>query len=204
MSAHQASLFGKAGLSCGMYRNLILPRAGERTAGKDIDLLWVGRCQHIKRPHLFLDLVERLPWARCEMICPREDKELWATVAERAADFPNLSFHERIPYAEIQDHYDRTRFLVSTSLAEGFPNVMIQAAQGCAAILSLELDPDGLIGTFGAGFCAEGDFEALVSRTRELLADPGASACMGMAAGRMIPEWLDNGKNTEAFIGGLR
>jgi glycosyltransferase involved in cell wall biosynthesis len=204
MSEYQRGLFRKAGLSCGMYRNLILPRAKPRTAPKDIDLLWVGRCQHIKRPHLFLDLVERLPEARCEMICPREDVELWQSVVDRAAGMPNLTFHERVPYHEIQETYDRARFLVSTSKAEGFPNVMIQAAQGGAGILSLELDPDGLIETFGAGFSAGGDFELFVTKARELLAEGGNSKRMGDGAQRMVAEWLDNGKNTGAFLEGLK
>lgn len=203
MSEYQRALFGNLGLSCGMYRNLILPRRVERTAEKAIDLLWVGRCQQIKRPHLFLDLVERLPGAHCEMICPREDEELWETVVARSSTLPNLNFRERIPYHEIQEHYDRSRFLVSTSEAEGFPNVMIQAAQGSSGILSLELDPDGLIETFGAGFCAFGDFDLLVTKTRELLADKSASHLMGEGAKRMLSEWLDNGKNTDAFLEGL-
>jgi glycosyltransferase involved in cell wall biosynthesis len=187
-----------------MYRNLILPRAKPRTAPKDIDLLWVGRCQHIKRPHLFLDLVERLTEARCEMICPREDEELWQSVVTRAPGMSNLTFHERVPYHEIQETYDRARFLVSTSEAEGFPNVMIQAAQGAAGILSLELDPDGLIETFDAGFCARGDFEFFVSKARELLAESGNSQSMGDGVQRMVDEWLDNGENTEAFLEGLK
>ncbi len=204
MSEYQRRLFGQAGLSCGMYRNLILPRAKPRTALKDIDLLWVGRCQHIKRPHFFLDLVERLPEAHCEMICPREDEELWQSVVARAAGMPNLTFHERVPYHEIQETYDRARFLVSTSETEGFPNVMIQAAQGAAGILSLELDPDGLIETFGAGFSAGGDFELFVTKVLELLAEGGDSQRMGDGAQRMVAEWLDNGKNTEAFLEGLK
>ena len=203
MSEYQRKLFQKAGLSCGMYRNLILPRAKPRTAPKDIDLLWVGRCQRIKRPHRFLDLVERFPGAHCQMICPREDEELWETVARRAHALPNLDFHERVPYHEIQDHYDGARFLVSTSEAEGFPNVMIQAAQGKAGILSLELDPDGLIETFSAGFCAKGNFDLLVTKTHELLADKEAGEREGTGAQRMISEWLDNGGNTEAFLEGL-
>ena len=204
MSEYQRRLFGQAGLSCGMYRNLILPRAKPRTALKDIDLLWVGRCQHIKRPHFFLDLVERLPEAHCEMICPREDEELWQSVVARAAGMPNLTFHERVPYHEIQETYDRARFLVSTSETEGFPNVMIQAAQGAAGILSLELDPDGLIETFGAGFSAGGDFELFVTKVLELLAEGGDSQRMGDGAQSMVAEWLDNGKNTEAFLEGLK
>ncbi len=203
MSEYQRGLFRKLGLSCGMYRNLILSCDHERSVDKLIDLIWVGRCQHIKRPHLFLDLVERLPEARCEMICPREDVELWETVKARAATLPNLTFRERVPYHEIQGHYDGARFLVSTSEAEGFPNVMIQAAQGGAGILSLDLDPDGLTEIFGAGFCSHGDFDLLVAKTRELLVDKMASRRAGEGARRMLSEWLDNRKNTNAFLEGL-
>jgi glycosyltransferase involved in cell wall biosynthesis len=203
MSEYQRQLFGRAGQSCGFYRNLILPRKEPLTCAKVVDLLWVGRCQKIKRPHLFLDLVERLPEVRCEMICPKEDVELWHAVEARAARLPNLIFHERIPYHEIQRHYDRTRFLVSTSEAEGFPNVMIQAAQGSAGILSFNLDPDGLIATFGAGYCAGGDFWLLVNKTRELLSTPSHSEQIGLGAERMLEEWFDNQRNTDAFLEGL-
>lgn len=204
MSEYQRQLFARLGQCCGFYRNLILPRRMPLTAAKVIDLLWVGRCQTIKRPHLFLDLVERLPEARCEMICPKEDVALWNEVEARAARLPNLIFHERVPYHEIQEHYDRARFLVSTSEAEGFPNVMIQAAQGRAGILSLDLDPDSLIETFGAGFCAQGDFGKLLATTRKLLIDSASSGQMGDGAERMIAGWFDNEGNTDAFLEGLR
>jgi hypothetical protein len=129
--------------------------------------------------------------------------ELWEAVAVRANGISNLTFLERVPYHEIQGVYDRARFLVSTSETEGFPNVMIHAAQGGAAILSLDLDPDGLISHFGAGFCAEGDFEQLVSRAGEFLTDPDSPGTMGKGAQRMLGEWLDNAANTEAFLKGL-
>ena len=204
MSEYQRQLFRRLDLTCGFYRNLILPRRNPLIDKKEIDLLWVGRCQHIKHPHLFLDLVERLPGARCEMICPKEDAGLWNGVAARATKLPHLTFHERVPYHQVQEHYDRARFLVSTSEAEGFPNVMIQAAQGAAGILSLDLDPDGLIETFHAGFCAQGDFSVLVSRTAELLQDSSESERMGRGAAKMIDGWLDNERNTEAFLEGLK
>jgi len=42
MTEDQRTLFHKHGMTCGFYRNLILPRAFERTADKSIDLLWVS------------------------------------------------------------------------------------------------------------------------------------------------------------------
>ena len=204
MSWYQQELFQRRGLHAGFYRNLVLQRIHPRIAKKKIDLLWVGRCQQIKRPHLFLDLVERLPESRCEMICPREDVALWNEIAARAGQQPHLTFRERVPYNEIQEHFDRARFLVSTSEAEGFPNVMIQAAQGETGIISLALDPDGLIERFQAGYCAEGDFEKLVTRTAALLADSERSEQMGRGVVRMLGEWFDNKHNVDSFMEGLR
>jgi hypothetical protein len=68
----------------------------------------------------------------------------------------------------------------------------------------LELDPDGLIETFGAGFSAGGNFELFVAKARELLAGSEISQRMGDGAQRMVAEWLDNAKNTEAFLEGLK
>lgn len=203
MSEYQSQLFHRAGQMHGFYRNLILPRRAPRTIEKTVDLLWVARCQPIKRPHLFLDLAERLPDARCEMICPREDAGLWESVAARATKMSNVVFRESVPYAEIQERYDAAKFLVSTSEAEGFPNNMIQAAQGEAGILSLEVDPDGFIGEFAAGYCAKQDFPGLVAAAERLLADPEQVAAAGRGAARMVAEWLDNDANTTAFLRGL-
>ncbi|MFM8808319.1 MAG: hypothetical protein ACKOJB_05335, partial [Chthoniobacterales bacterium] len=204
MSEHQSALFHKSGLPHGLYRNLIRPRIAARTKEKTIDFLWVARCQRIKRPHLFLDLAERFPEAKCEMICPREDLELWQEVSDRAKGLANLTFRESVPYTEIQDRYDAAKFLVSTSEAEGFPNNMIQAAQGSAGVLSLEVDPDGFIGTFGAGFCAKGNFERLVDELSKRLSSESVWEREGRGAEKMVADWLDNDANTEAFLEYLR
>ena len=204
MSDFQAAMYTQQGLEHAVYRSLVLPRKNPRAALKTEDLLWIGRCQRIKRPYLFLDLAERLPQARCTMICSREDIQLWEGVAARARGISNVTFLEHVPYHGIQEYYDRSRFLVSTSEAEGVPNVMIQAAQGGAGIVSLEMDPDGMIGRFGAGFCAGGDFELMTDWIARLLADPEQCASVGLGAERILVEWLDNERNASAFLEGLK
>lgn len=203
MSEFQSRAYRTSGLSHAVYRSLVVPRKAAREVNKTEDLLWIGRCQKIKRPHLFLDLAERLPDARCTMICSREDIPLWEEVSARASGIENVTFLERVPYSGIQAYYDRTKLLVSTSEAEGVPNVMIQAAQGDAGIVALEGDPDGMIGRFGAGVTAGGDFELMVSEIRRLLVDPAALERVSNGASRIISEWLDNTTNTEAFLRGL-
>jgi len=204
MSDYQDALFGRQGISHALYRSLVLPRKHPRDSEKTEDLLWIGRCQKIKRPHLFLDLVERLPKARCTMICSAEDLTLWNSVRSRAETLRNVTFLEKVPYHSIQEYYDRSKLLISTSEAEGVPNVMIQAAQGGCGIMSLEMDPDGMIARFAAGFCAEGNFNVFVEEIGRLLNDPNACAELGAGAERIISEWLNNQKNTDAFLEGLK
>lgn len=203
MTEHQRALFTKRGWSCEMYRNLILPRAFEQAGGKNVDFLWVSRCQPVKRPQIFLDLVEAMPGSSFEMVCPREDAELWESVAKRAASLPNLRFIEKVPYHEIQSHYDNARVFVNTSEWEGWPNSFIQAGLGRTALLSLAVNPDGIFERFGLGCYSARDFEKLKSHASFMLADESRLARMQTASARFVKEMHDNAKETEAFLAAI-
>jgi len=203
MTEDQRRLFHKSGMTCRLYRNLILPRAHVRKPDKPIDLLWVSRCQLIKRPHLFLDLASEMPAAKCRMVCPREDAGLWEAVSARAKTLPNVDFVERVPYHEIQDVYDGAKIFVNTSEWEGWPNSFIQSGLGAAALLSLDVNPDGLFEKYRLGICAEGDFQKMVAGARAMLADCAALESMQKECARFVGEMHDNGKETDAFLAGL-
>ena len=204
MTERQRALFSKRGWSCGMYRNLILPRTFEPAGAKSVDFLWVSRCQPVKRPHFFLDLVEALPSRFFEMVCPCEDVALWDSVAKRAASLPNLRFIEKVPYHEIQSHYDAARVFVNTSEWEGWPNSFIQAGLGRTALLSLAVNPDGIFERFGLGCYAAGDFEKLKADARSMMVDEAVLEGMQAGCARFVAEMHDNAKETEAFLGEIR
>lgn len=203
MTEHQRDLFQRTGMECGLYRNLILPRRHPRTVAKDVDFLWVARCRTFKHPQMFLDLAERLPSARFAMICPNEDAALWNAVESRAGKMLNVEFHERVPYHAIQDFYDRARVFVNTSEYEGFANSFIQAGQGGAAILSFEVDSDGVLSRHGAGICAQRDETRFFAVAGELMNERDKLATMQRASSRFVDDVLDNNKNVEAFLKGL-
>ena len=204
MTEHQQRLFATRGWSCAMYRNLILPRAFPNQGVKEVDFLWVSRCQPVKRPHLFLDLVEALPESSFEMVCPREDVGLWESVATRAAGMRNLRFIEKVPYHEIQNHYDAARVFVNTSEWEGWPNSFIQAGLGRTALLSLAVNPDGIFERFGLGCFAGGNVEKLKSQAQGMMEDAAGLERMQEGCARFVLEMHDNRKETEAFLAGLR
>jgi glycosyltransferase involved in cell wall biosynthesis len=203
ISEYQVRCFDNLGLSCSLYRPLIMPRATHLPEAKDIDFLWIARCQPIKRPHAFLDLAEALPEARCVMIAPNENAELWRSVSERAATLPNVQFYERVPYHEAQSWYDRAHTFVNTSTWEGFANAFIQAGQGEAAILSLAVNTDNLLTRFHAGLCANDDTTQFMAMARDLSLDGARRREFQLGAARFVREWHDNDRNVSAFLAGL-
>lgn len=202
ITEHQAALFREQGMSCSVTR-LLLQKPEFYTGEKTVDLLWVARCHPVKRPHLFLDLAERLPQARCRMICSKQDAGLWREVNDRAAGMPDVEFIESAPYREIQNHFNVSRIFVNTSEHEGVPNTFIHSGLGRAAILSLAVDPDGMFRQFKAGLNAGGDFERLVAAAKSLLDNPGELQAAQEECVRFVREWHDNEANLAAFLKGI-
>jgi len=200
ITAMQAAKFQEQGMSCGVTRLLLQDVKPSAEGGKSIDLLWVARCHPVKRPQLFLDLAERLPQARCRMICSSQDEELFRDVHRRAEELPNVEFFDAVPYREIQSHFDAAEIFVNTSDREGVPNTFIHSGLGRAAILSLAVDPDGMFAKFAAGFCAGGDFEALAARITHWREHPEELRQAQNEAARFVREWHNNAVNVEAFL----
>jgi len=203
ITREQQGVFERRGMRAALYRYLVFRSAAGGAAEKTVDFLWVSRCQKIKRPHLFLDLAEALPGHSFGMVCPAEDRGLWDGISARAKNIPNLSFVESVPYHEIQRRYDAARVFVNTSEWEGWPNSFIQAGLGGAALLSLDVDPDGIFGRFGLGVFAAGDFAKLESGARAMVADAAALGRMQEGCRKFVAEMHDNRRETEAFLAGL-
>jgi len=203
ITRHQAELFHKRGMGCEVTRLLLQQPDFATGDEKSSDLLWVARCHPVKRPMKFLDLAERIPFARCRMICSPQDIDLWKDVRARAATLDNVDFIESAPYSGIQAHFNAARIFVNTSTEEGVPNTFIHAGLGRAAIVSLRVDPDGMFGVFHAGFCARDEMEAMVEGIGRLLRDPDKLGAAQSEAVRFVKEWHGSAANVASFLNGL-
>ena len=207
ITEHQAALFRQQGMSCEVMRLLLQsdlsPARVVNREKKLIDLLWVARCNQVKQPMIFLDLAEKFPQARCRMICSQQDEALWKEVKKRALTMPHVEFLEKVPYHEIQSHFDQANIFVNTSSDEGVPNTFIHAGLGATAIVSLKVDPDQMFQHFQMGGSANNNFALLVETTRDLLADQEYLSFAQREANRFVKEWHDNKKNVEVFLKSL-
>jgi len=133
-------------------------------------ILWAGRSGPLKKPYLFLDLARQMPELSFTMICQRNEGDInYDSLVKEADKVDNLQFIRRVRYDEIENYFERARVFVSTSQAEGFPNVFIQASMCGTPVLSLNVNPDGFLDKYKCGMCANGEWELFVDMLKKLL-----------------------------------
>jgi glycosyltransferase involved in cell wall biosynthesis len=146
---------------CTIIRSVADP-APARVAEPDA-FLWIGRMTRNKRPEAVVELAARLPEARFRMVLggTREDEELGGIVRERAATLPNVELLGPRSREALMPLVDSAVAVLSTSHAEGMPNVLLEGwARGVPALV-LTHDPDGLVARNELGWFADGSPERL-------------------------------------------
>lgn len=163
-----------------MIRSTALP--AEPATGKPEAFLWIGRLVDYKRPTSFVDLARDVPEARFWAVWFSTDETapgLAEELEQAAGRASNLEVLGQLPHADVLERISRSVAVVSTSRAEGMPNVFLEAWSRGVPVLSLEYDPDGKIASLGLGEVADGSPERLSEAARSLWSDPGRRAEMG-------------------------
>ena len=161
--------YGKAGIvrPCALQAGDAMP-AGERR-----NILWVGRCERIKQPEIFISLAQAFPQETFVMICPpaASGPAYFESVRKLALQRPNLTFVEHVPFRKIEAHFREARLFVNTSVQEGFPNTFVQAWMHGTPVVSLSVDPGGVMSRHGIGIPCAGSPTSLETALASLLAD---------------------------------
>lgn len=151
-----------------VIKNIFPGKENMMKKNSDSVVLWVGSNRGTKRPRLFLELAKRIPEARFKMLIAPGADNPDLKLEHDAEKVKNLEYIGFIPYNEIDRYYTNSSILVNTSNREGFPNVFLQAWIHHTAVVSLNIDPDGIIKGQKLGFCSE-SFERLIEDVRTLL-----------------------------------
>jgi len=129
-------------------------------------VLFVGRIVPLKRLEWLLDMAERMPAVRFDVVgAPEEASAYIDGLQSRAKTLTNVTMHGRVERARVPELYRRAHALVCTSEYEGFPNTFLEAFSHGVPVVTT-VDPDGLIAERsmgGVGDSVEGLSRSLAS-----------------------------------------
>jgi glycosyltransferase involved in cell wall biosynthesis len=126
------------------------------------DFIYVGSLDKRKGFVEFLEIVKRSPFCSFKIIGQPRDKTGYL-LYEEFRSFKNVKLFGRLPHSETLQHIANSKALISTSPWEGFPNIFIESWACGVPVLSLHVDPGGVIETENLGFFAHGDFNRMIS-----------------------------------------
>lgn len=156
---------------------------------------WVGNLKARKRPELCLDIARALAPHGIDLVVAgpvQDERYRWLT--RPVPHVVNLHHVGQLTPAEVTGLVAGARALAVTSMPEGFSNVMIQAWWGGTPTVTLEYDPDGLVGAAGLGAVADGDVERFLAETVRIARDEdGAGSAAGVRAARLARERFAQG-----------
>jgi glycosyltransferase involved in cell wall biosynthesis len=160
--------------------------------------LWIGRAEAIqKRPHLCVELAVRCPEIPFVIVMSRTDPLIYDNLVKSAPS--NVRIIGHVPFAEMANLFDSARVYLSTSLFEGFPNAFLQAAKHGVPILSLDVDPGGMLTTHRCGHVANGNIDVMVRTLRELWNDSEAALRISKSARSYVEANHDVRQSVERF-----
>jgi glycosyltransferase involved in cell wall biosynthesis len=154
--------------------------------GNERTVVWVANLKRAKQPDLFIELARRcahMQNTRFLMIGAVQDSQ-YASLGAGTSAPGNLTIMGHKPVAEVNRLLAKAALFVNTSRhdGEGFPNTFIQAWLHSTPVVSLDVDPDGVLARNDIGECSRGDFEHMTESVQSLLLDDDRRNAMGRAA----------------------
>ena len=146
----------------------------------EIIILWIGNWKTVKRPEIFVRLVEKIGFLKKIrfIMLGRTDKYDDLVIKARNN---NIEVLGEIPNDKVNKLLETAHILINTSAQEGFSNTFIQAWMRRVPVISLQVDPDAILKNKGIG-CCSGNFLKLVQDTIRLITDNVEREHMGAIA----------------------
>jgi glycosyltransferase involved in cell wall biosynthesis len=148
-------------------------------------ILWVANLTSKKNPEMFIKLAHSCSdlSAQFVMIGHPTDESLLRQVMIKSNGLNNFRYFGKLSFDETELLIGKARILVNTSQSEGFPNTFIQSWFRETPVVSLHVDPDGVIEREQIGRCS-GSLNQLELDVRQLLMDDHLCREMGKNASK--------------------
>jgi glycosyltransferase involved in cell wall biosynthesis len=159
----QEELLMKKGITSVGLPNMIemLHKNIELTETKG-SFVYVGSLDKRKGFGKFYELVERTPGYNYKVIGSPRD-ETGSHYYDKLRTFKNVELKGRLSHEETLRDISSSLALISTSPMEGFPNIFIEAWACGIQVLSLYVDPGGVIQREKLGVVSDGDMGKLIA-----------------------------------------
>lgn len=158
-------------------------------------ILWVGKINSNKNPLLFIDIAKKFPINNFLMIGKVQNKSLFNKMEKELRKVKNCQFLGPIHHNSLREYYIDAFFLINTSKTEGFPNVFLEAWQYSIPVVSLNVDPDGVISKYKLGFYSK-NRNNLIKDVQKLIIDKDLRINLGKNGKRYILLYHDINKNS--------
>lgn len=127
--------------------------------------LWVGGFSKVKRPELFLDIAkdcndQEIEFVMISKTVPKDPHTPAEPFHEYASEAPNFTWLTNVPFEETLTWFDRATLFVCTSESEGFPNTFVQAWSRGMPVVSIDVNPNGILDNPDLGRCVASVGEA--------------------------------------------
>ena len=117
------------------------------------DVFWCGNSSVKKRPFVVFELAKRLPHLHFLMAMNVSSSDIFSQVKEMAEQYSNVTFLGSIPPSKTASCFRGCRVYLNTSKEEGFPNTFLQTWNAGKPVLSVCIDPDGVLERYQLGKC---------------------------------------------------
>jgi glycosyltransferase involved in cell wall biosynthesis len=146
-----------------------------------VDVIWIAQIRRQKQLSVLLDIAEDLSSLRFVIVGGFPAAADQSKFEGRIQSIRNLQFMGPRQSNEVMQLLKSSKILINTSCWEGFPNTMLEAWSVGVPVVSLEVDPGGIIKREGLGLVS-GTYNQVVLDTLQLVNDRSLNCKMGTKA----------------------
>jgi len=142
-------------------------------------ILWISGLREIKNPEIFLSIVKKLENLDVQFLLIGPGNYKKEEIIKLEKNQKNFRFIAGVPKGVDNLYYRKASLLINTSSHEGYPNAFIQAWLHETPVVSLKVDPDGVIKKNKLGFHADGDLKKMITQIKQFINDPNSLRNLG-------------------------
>lgn len=193
--------------ACTLPKVGLLPSAVKPHAQRRGYVAWIATLRQHKRPDLLIELAKRAQEIQF-IVCggPTEYQtaaEYSLGMVEALSKLPNVDYRGRVKPDEAMEVIANAAVLLCTSDEEGFPNTFMQAWASGTPVVTLKVDPDGIIEKVGLGKVSR-TVNIAVTDINALIASPDQRERIALRARRYISEKHNETAVVKIFTDALR